>query len=266
MDPGRQRLSQRRKAAAFTHGSRTDLLASELSIIIRPETVGTEPLPPAWRNVTSASPVSMDQLADVFTEKIDATRSPGAARPEFPESTQAQRPYRPSPAATPARSWRLKRFPAAGLLAAALAGGAASVLMGPPHRVPVPEDSPGTPSLTAPVVAVPAPDPVAGTSSPIQDAMGAGQPAPATEPDKATDSATSSRTNAVPSRPEAQSEHRITIRHQPSAPVVTAPPNPAPPNHRPTPAEAYDAWARAAGFDGTAQRWPAVRPEPQSHR
>ena len=277
MDPGRQRLSQRRKAAALTRGSRTDLLAPELATVIRQETGDTEPPPPKRPDAASAPQVSMRQLADLFTEsKTDATRVPdtnaeepsralirpqAAAKPELPEPTPIQHPYRPAP---PARSWRLKRIPAAGLLAAALAGGAASVVMGPPHSVPVLPDSAGTPTLTAPVAAVPVPNPATANSWPTKDAKhttGAVQPAPATEPDKPVDSTTSSRTNTVPSPPEAQIEHRTAIRHKPPAPTGTAPSN-----NRPTPAEAYDAWARAAGFDGTEQRWPDVRRESPSHR
>jgi hypothetical protein len=277
VDPGRQRLSQRRKAAALTQGSRTDLLAPERPTAIRQETGNTQPPPPKRPNAASGPQVSMRQLADLFTEsKTDATRAPAtnadepsralirppaAAKPELREPTQAQHPYRSSPAAPPARSWRLKRIPAAGLLAAALAGGASSVLMGPPHSVPGPPDSAGTPTLTAPVAAIPVPDAATATSSPTKDAMGAVQPAPATEADKPLDSTTSSRTITVPSPPEAQIEHRTTIRRKPSAPAVTAPSS-----NRPTPAEAYDAWARAAGFDRTEQHWPDVRREPPSHR
>lgn len=277
MDLGRQRLSQRRKAAALTHGSRTDLLAPELATVIRQETGNAEPPPPKRPNAASSRQVSMGQFADLFTEsKTDATRAPAtnseepnralirpraAARPELPDPTQIQHPYRPSRAATPARSWRLKRFPAAGLLAAALAGGAASVVMGPPHSVPVPPDTAGTPTLTAPVAAVPVPGPAVGNSSPTRDAMGAARPAPATKPAKPIDSTTSSRADTVPSAPDAQSEPRPTIRPKPPATTV-----PAPSNHRPTPAEAYDAWARAAGFHGNDRHWPDVRPEPDSGR
>jgi hypothetical protein len=277
VDPGRQRLSQRRKAAALTHGSRTDLLAPELSTVIRQETGNAEPPPPKRPNVASARQVSMGQFADLFTEsKTDATGAPAtngaepnralirpraAAKPELPEPMQIQHPYRPSRAATPARSWRLKRFPAAGLLAAALAGGAASVVMGPPHGVPVPPDAAGAPTLTAPIAAVPVADPAVGNTSPTKDVMGAGQPAPATKPAKPVESTTSSRANTVPSAPDAQSVPRPTIRHQPPAPTVTAPSS-----HRPTPAEAYEAWARAAGFNGNDRHWPDVRPEPEFHR
>jgi hypothetical protein len=277
VDRGRQRLSQRRKAAALTQGSRTDLLAPELSTVIRQGTGDTEPARPKRPNAASAPQVSIRQLPDLFTEsKTDATRAPATnadepiralihpsapAKPELPEPIQAQHPYRPYPAATPARSWRLKRFPAAGLLAAAIAGGATSILSGPPRSVPLPPDSAGTPALTAPVAAIPAPDPAAGNSSPTKDAMGAVPPAPATEPGKPVESATSSRTNTVPNAPDAQSEHRTTIRHKPAAPTVTAPAT-----KRPTPAEVYDAWARAAGFNGNDRRWPDVRPESPSRR
>jgi hypothetical protein len=291
VDPERQRLSQRRKAAALTHGSRTDLLVPERSTAVRPETGDAEPPPSARPNVASAAPASMRQLTELFTEsQADATHAPAAnvdapiqaLQPEvkpsrsmfevltrlwraaesvLPEPTQVQDPYRPSPATTPARSRRLKRFPAAGLVAAALAGGAASVLWAPPHSVSVPPDAVGTPARTAPVAAIPAPDPDSDNSSHAKDPMGAVRSAPATEPDKPVDNATSSPTDTVPSPPDIQSEHRTTIGHKPAAPTVTAPSS-----TRPTPAEAYDAWARAAGFNRNDQRWERFRSEPPPHR
>ncbi len=280
MDPGRQRLSQRRKAAALAQGSRADLLVPEPATAARRETGDTEAPPPAGMNVASA-PRVVRQLADLFTaSETDATPAPStnaegtirALPPEVQRATsesevlirpqRAAKPaptYRPSRAAIPARPRRLKRLPAAGLLAAALAGGTTSVLVTPHHSVPAPPDAAGTPALTVPVAAIPAPDPGSGNSPHSENAVGAARSATVAEPNKPVDGATSSSANTVTRAPDTQSEHQIPIRRKPpSSPAVTTPSS-----TRPTPAEAYDAWARAAGLDPSDQRWSRFRPEPK---
>ena len=271
MDSGRQRLSQRRKAAALAQGSRADLLAPEPApervTVVRQEVREAEPPPQARSHVASTPQVSSTpQLAELFTDsKAGATRAPSletaALAPEV-KSGRWKFPVliRPwsSRIAIPGRPRRPKRFPAAGLVIAALAGGAASILWNPPRSVPIPPpDAAETPALTAPVAVIPAPDPASNPAPHTQDAIGAAHSAPAKEPDKPAEAAISSWNDSVPRPPDTQGERRIPIRHKP-APSTVAPPH----GTRPTPAEAYDAWSRAAGLNANDHRWERLRSEP----
>ncbi len=248
MESGRQRLSQRRKEAALPQGLRSDRLAAQRPTGARWETGDTEPPPSSRSHVASTPQVPLAELARLSIESMT----------DVPEPAQTERPNRPSSSVVPARSWWLPRLPAAGVLAAAFAGGTASLLLFPPHSAPVPAEVAVTPALTTPVAVSPASDPDSGTGSPAKDTIRVHHPAPARERAKPVDGVTPSPTDTAPKASGIQSDHRVTIQRKPA---VTPSPG-----ARPTPAEAYEAWSRAAGFDANDQQWPRLRPEPPPHR
>lgn len=261
MEPGRQRLSQRRKVAALTHGLRTDWQAAErFTDAARAPSARAEgtirALPPQVRpSVPPARAPSEELTRPRVAARSEATRS-GAAEP-----TRTEHPN--SPAVVPARARRWMRFPAAGVLAAVFAGGLASVLFVPSRSDPVPLDAGVTPALTAPVAAIPAPDLGSGSNGnpPAEEPVRAVQPLPAAAPDHPTDAGAPSSATPASKSHDAQSNHPVVVQHKPSAPKVTAPAG-----TRPTPAEAYDAWSRAAGLDASDQRWKHFHPEHSPHR
>lgn len=219
MEPGRQRLSQRRKAAALTQGPLTEHLAVECPTLVIHTPGG-----------------SAQQLAELFTES-----KPGTVQ----ANRQAQTTSPNQPVEIPPRPGRLTWFPAAGVLAAVFAGGAASVLFVTSYHTPVPPDAARIPATMTPASAIPAPEPKNSTALPTAE-LG-----------KPIDAAVSPGATTAPGPQGTQGNHQTTMRRQPSASRVTPPAG-----TRATPAEVYNAWPGAAGLRARDQRWKQFRPKP----
>ncbi len=186
MEPGRQRLSQRRKAAALTQGPHAEGLLAERS--------GAE----------------LFTVSRTGTSRIEATPPPAP---------------RPFPPAIPASSGRSKRFPVAGGLAVVLAASAASALFMPPTNRPVAPGTAETPARTAPVAVIPASDPVNSTAnSPDTGGIsGALPPPPPGGSGTASSATTTSAATTASKTHNSQSNHPVPVRRTPTAPAVTAP-------------------------------------------
>lgn len=146
-----------------------------------------------------------------------------------------------------ARSRRLTRFAAAGVLV--LAGAAASVPLVSSHRASIPPAAASTITPAAPEAAIPAPDP--GNS---QDLPGAVPPAPVTGSGEPTDGLAPPAAAAPPTT-KATKGSRPASRSKP--PAAATPPPPRTPE---IPAEAQ-AWSQRAAFVAGDQRNTRLHPQ-----
>jgi hypothetical protein len=265
MEPGRQRLSQRRKAAALTQGPLTEHLAVERSALVfrmpgssaqqltelvtesKPDTVQAT-LARTERTIHALSPGPQPAARPDRAGSDELIRPPDVTRSRVPEQAQTRLPNQP--VAIPARPFRLTWFPTAGVLAAVFAGGAASILFATSHHTPVPSDTARIPATMTPASAIPAPESKSSTASPTAEL---GKP----ELGKPIGAAVSPGATTALGPQGTQGNHQATIRPQPSASRVTPPAG-----TRATPAEVYNAWPRAAGLRARDQRWKQFRPKP----
>ena len=198
---------------------------------------------------------------------VGATRFPGS---DVPAPAQSEIPYRQSLTDIPldvefaevwrrrARTRRLTRFAAAGVLAVVLAWGAVPFITS--HHGAIPPTATGTPAPATPAAAIPVPaisEPDPGNST---DSAGAVHTTPAVAPNKPTDGPATPGATIVPTpHTRATSDSRPTNRSKP--PTARTPP---PPTRTPAiPDEAY-AWSQAAEFsarDARDQHRTRLRPE-----
>lgn len=265
MENTRQRLSQRRKAATVTQAPLTGGIGAERSTVAR--WGASESLHSPRTNTTLAPGASLDQVADLFTEsKGGTTQTPstGTARPASSDDAGAEvlgaartrALNRPFMSAISSRLGRLKRFPAVGVLALIFAGGAVSMPFVTSPRQPAPPTTAGTPASTTPVAADPAPGSSSGNDNSlrIEDSSGAIRNKPAAVPNTPAGGHPAPSDAPPPVPHNTQSINGITSEHKPATATGSRPPE------RPTtPAEAYDAWSRAAGLDAGNQPWTRLR-------
>ena len=225
MEPGRQRLSQRRRAAALALGSPADRLRTERSDLVQNQ-------PEAWPGRNEFEDLSRSGVADTA---VALPQSPSSAHPIGTKATTV-------PDAVPARPRRIKQFGVTGILALIITAGAASVPVVVAHPAPNAEG-------TAPTVVIPASDLGSGASQSTGDHTGR-----VVAQNTSADSVAPAAVAATPEPRATRNDNRTTGQLKRGSARVTPPPD-----TRATSAEAF-LWSQADALGARDQRWKYLSP------
>ncbi|MGH3823503.1 MAG: hypothetical protein ACRDRA_11850 [Pseudonocardiaceae bacterium] len=242
MEPRRQRLSQRRKAA-----ERSALVRSQSEVrqnrtesadLFRPQLADAAAALPGASQSAGAGPEDLGGVSlAVSSSRVPCSTQPAPVeftRPIDAKATSALD-------AIPARSRRVKRFALLGALT--IVGVAASMSLITPHRTPITVVDTGA---EAPVAVTPASDLGASTSLPGND-----HPAPVAAPIKSTEGAIPAAPAAAPTPRVTRNANRTVTTNRSRPDAATMAPQP---DRRASSAEAY-VRSRAAELREYDQRW-----------